>query len=64
MEMANFSCLAPILSLKVSTQGPKSDFFSRIQTLFTLIDTMREKWDFDGVIRRNIMTVPLVSGTF
>ena len=64
VEMANFSCLAPILSLKVSTQGPKSDFLSRIQTLFTLIDTMHEKWDFDGVICRNIMTVPLVSGTF
>ena len=62
--MANFSCLAPILSLKVSTQGPKSEFFSQIQTLFTLIDTMHEKWDFDGVMRRNIMTVPLVSGTF
>ena len=62
--MANFSCLAPILSLKVSTQGPKSDFLSRIQTLFTLIDTMHEKWDFDGVICRNVMTVPHVTGTF
>ena len=64
VEMTNFSCLAPILSLKISTQGPKSDFLSGIQTLFTLVDTMHEKWDFDGVICRNIMTVPLVSGTF
>ena len=64
VEMTNFSCLALILSLKVSTQGPKSDFLSRIQTLFTLVDTMHEKWDFDGVECRNIMTVPLVSGTF
>ena len=48
VEMTNFSCLAPIFSLKVSTQGPKSDFLSRIQTLFTLVDTMHEKWDFDG----------------
>ena len=62
--MAIFFLLAPILSLKVSTQGPESDFLSRIQTLLTLVDTMHEKWDFDGVICRNIMTVPLVSGTF
>ena len=62
--MANFSSLALISSLKVSSQWPKSDFLSLIQTLFALIDTMHEKWDFDGVLCRNVMTVPLVSGTF
>ena len=62
--MANFSCLALTSSLKVSTQGPKSDFLSLIQIGFALIDKMHKKWDFDGVICRNVMTVPLVSGTF